>query len=155
MKALIEGIPPWLRRGAFYVATGCVVFVSWWPRQYTERYVADVFHRNDGIVHGIVYAALAAATLAAWGCRTRPWASRWRTWVGATLFGILMEIGQETIPGVNRALQLSDIISNAVGALVGVIAFLPAFWPAIAPSVTEDGSRREGNGRCGNGGLGR
>ena len=115
--------PPWLRRLAFYVAVACVIFVSWWPQEYTQKYVAEVFHRNDDMVHAVIYAALAAVTLAAWGRREHPWKSRLWTWVGATLFGLLMEIGQETIPGVNRSLELSDIIGNALGALIGVVMF--------------------------------
>jgi len=138
---LIEGIPLWLRRGAFYVAVACVTFASWWPRRYVDEYVSETIHYYDDITHAVIYAVLATATLVAWGCRQRPWKSRWWVWAGVTLFGLAMEIGQETIPGVNRSLELSDIISNAVGALVGVMLCLPLFWPARKPVLATDETR--------------
>jgi len=129
MIALHKYTPLWLRRLAFFIAVCCVIFVSWWPREYTEVYVAETFHRNDDITHAVIYAVFATATLVAWGRREHPWKSRWWVWVSMTLFGILMEIGQETIPGVNRSLELFDIVGNAVGAFVGVMLCLPLFWP--------------------------
>ena len=127
--ALIEEIPVRARRAAFSVAVCCVTFASWWPKKYTEVYVADPFHRHDDITHAVIYAVLAAVTLAAWGCKARAWRSRWAVWLGAAFFGLIMEIGQETLPGVNRTFQVSDLVSNAVGALIGGALCLPRFWP--------------------------
>ena len=124
-------VPSIVRKALFYIAVGCMFFMSLWPKGYVEANVSPEIQSKDFLIHAIAYLMYASVALFAYGDRERPWKSRGIVWVACTAFGVLMEILQETIPGVNRSCQLSDMLSNALGACIGVLFFLPRFWPEI------------------------
>ena len=116
------------RKFLFFVAVGCMLFMSLWPRRYVDVNVAPDVQSWDFLIHAFAYAMFASSALFAWGNRGRAWKSRGVVWVSCTAFGVLMEILQENIPGINRSCEFSDMLANALGAGVGVLLFLPWFW---------------------------
>ena len=121
--------PNHLRKPLFYFALGCMLFMSLWPRAYVDKNVPKAIQALDFDIHTAAYLMFAAAALFAYGNRGRPWRSRVVVWGACTAFGALMEILQEVFPGINRSYQLSDMLSNTLGACAGVLLFLPRFWP--------------------------
>ena len=75
---------------------------------------------NDKLVHGVMYAVLAAAWLIPMMLRTR---LRVRTYlyvcVGATLYGALMEALQRYCT-LTRSGDMADLVADFVGAVIGV-----------------------------------
>ena len=75
---------------------------------------------NDKVVHGLMYAVLAAAWLVPMMLRARP---RVRTYlyvcVGATLYGALMEVLQHYCT-LTRSGDMADLVADFIGAAAGV-----------------------------------
>ncbi len=110
------------------IYTGAVAFVSLWPRVYVDTYVADSIQRKDSFIHALCFAGMTAVSLWAYGRREKPWSSRLRVWVACVVFGIVLEVLQAFVPGINRNGNLKDVLDNAWGAAFGV--WLPVFlWP--------------------------
>jgi len=111
-----------------------IVFISLWPRSTVDAWVPDAVQSQEQWIHIGCYLFLAALSLWTYGNRKRPIPSRVITWCGCTAFGVLLEILQATLPGVNRSGNLPDALANAFGAVLGLL--LPRLlWPA-ACSVT-------------------
>lgn len=76
---------------------------------------------NDKLVHGVMYAALAAAWLMPIVLRAR---LRVRTYlyvcIGATLYGALMEALQRFCT-MTRSGDMADLLADFIGAFIGVI----------------------------------
>ena len=83
---------------------------------------------NDKVVHGFMYAALAAAWLMPMALRFRP---RVRTYlyvcVGATMYGALMEALQRYCT-LTRSGDMADLLADFIGALIGVALVAMLKW---------------------------
>ena len=96
---------------------------------------------NDKVVHGVMYAVLAAAWLVPMVLRAR---LRVRTYlyvcVGATLYGALMEALQRYCT-LTRSGDMADLIADFIGALIGVA--LVAMITIVHKSYNRQSSNRQ------------
>ena len=96
---------------------------------------------NDKVVHGFMYAALAAAWLMPMALRGR---LRVRTYlyvcVGATLYGALMEALQRYCT-LTRSGDMADLLADFIGALIGVA--LVAMITIVHKSSNRKSSNRQ------------
>lgn len=119
----------WARRVLHAFSVFAVLFVSLWPRACVDAYVADGIQRQERWIHLGCFAALGALSAWAYGRSAVPVRSRLATWIGCTVFGLVLEVLQAVLPGVNRSGTVQDGLDNAAGAAIGVLCVPVACWP--------------------------
>ena len=82
----------------------------------------------DKVLHFAVYALLAAIACWVW-----PKMDRWKIWLGASLYGGLMELCQGYFTQ-GRMASLADAMANALGAAVAVLLY--GYWTQYRRSKT-------------------
>lgn len=79
----------------------------------------------DKVVHAFFYFVLTFLVQLNWKVSNLNWSSRTQavvSVVGTILFGVLIELLQETFTATRHA-DVLDVIANSVGALLSVVAF--------------------------------
>ncbi len=115
-------------RSAVHAAyTIAVLFVSLWPRRFVDAYVADPVQRQDRWIHVACFLGLAALSLWAHGHRHAPAISRWTVLAACAALGVVLELLQETFPGIQRQGSLKDVLENVAGSLLG-LGWPVRFW---------------------------
>lgn len=106
---------------AVLVAAGIAV-LSLWENPQLPKEVAG----RDGVLHGLMYCALALSLMAPvskrWPSRALPYVY---VWLASTAYGALMEVLQRYCT-LTRTGAMDDIYANLTGALLGVL--LIAVW---------------------------
>ena len=82
----------------------------------------------DKVLHFVIYAILAA--LACWVLSKM---DRWKIWLGASLYGGLMELCQGYFTQ-GRMASLADALANAIGAAIAVLLY--GYWAQYRRSKT-------------------
>lgn len=125
-----RALPPrWVRRALHAVYTGVVLFVSLWPRECVDTYVAHGIQRQERGIHFLCFAGLAILSAFAYGDRRAASRSRIALWLACSVFGLVLEVLQGSVPGINRNCTAHDMFDNALGALVGVVLVPVGRWP--------------------------
>jgi VanZ family protein len=101
---------------AVLVAAGIAVLSLW------EQPVAPVkIALNDKLVHGVMYAVLAASLMGAFVyIRRAKWTVYLAVGMCATAYGALMEILQRYCT-LYRSAEMADLYADAIGAVIGLI----------------------------------
>lgn len=112
---------------AVLVAAGIAVLSLWEHPALPVKVVL-----NDKLIHGLMYAALAASLMGAFVAIGR---SRVKHYIlvcaCATLYGLLMEALQRFCT-LSRSGEMADLIADFVGALIGVLII--AVWQIVTTS---------------------
>lgn len=117
-----------VRKTIHGIYTLIVLFVSLWPRHCVDNYVSESIQRQDSWIHVTCFLGLAVLSLWAYGRRDKPFVSRGMVAGACIVLGVVLEIMQGTVPGINRNCSLDDAVENGVGALLGILLPL-TFWP--------------------------
>ena len=108
-------------RIAFFALLLVDAALSLQPRASVDAMYSPEIQSWDLAVHAALYAALAA--LACGGFVRRgpgSWRGRLAVWILLAGLGAVLELLQ-TLPAVGRSCSLSDVLSNAAGALAGAL----------------------------------
>jgi VanZ family protein len=102
--------------------TIAIVALSVWPRP-PEPPMAFRFPHLDKVVHFLMYAVY--AVVLAWTFRAgiRTWRIGVALLVYCTMFGVLMELIQATMPVLERTLSGMDMAANVAGSAAGVALY--------------------------------
>lgn len=150
----------WLRKIPFFVWTSFVVYLSLMPSVRVEAsfshevqsydiYVHAICYgamsmaavlafckTNDVIMHGVVYGGISATAVFAFLRRNRAGLlDRLNVALGCAILGNVLEIAQATLPGINRACSVDDMVLNTLGAFVGSLVVPNRFLPK--PNISE------------------
>lgn len=118
MSAHVNILPSFRKTGPIASVVAFSVFILWASLKKVGNSVS--IEHLDKVVHFAIYALLAALACWVW-----PKIDGWKIWLGASLYGGLMEVCQGYF-SQGRTPSLADALANALGAAIAVILY--RYW---------------------------
>ena len=119
-----------LRHAAFATSVLLATYASLLPRETVDSDIPKTVQAFELPFHAGVYFVVALTAMLALARRRPDPATRLNFFLGATLFGAVLEILQATLPWVARTCTLSDFFSNMAGAAIAA-ALVPSRWIVV------------------------
>ena len=116
-----------LRHAAFATSVLLATYASLLPRETVDSDIPKNVQAFELPFHAGVYFVVTLTAMLALARRRPDSATRLNFFLGATLFGAVLEILQATLPWVARTCTLSDFFSNMAGAAIAA-ALVPSGW---------------------------
>ncbi|MGI5869802.1 MAG: VanZ family protein [Kiritimatiellia bacterium] len=115
------------RHAIFAISVLLASYASLLPHETVESDIPANVQAFDLVFHMGAYFVVTFTAMLALARERLDAATRLNFFLGATLFGAVLEILQATLPGVARTCTLSDFFSNMAGAALAA-ALTPSDW---------------------------